>query len=56
MKRDKRDGKDGGGGGGANNTKVGVRQARNYRGEGGGLPCPFSKIGKNCPNLEKKMP
>ena len=25
-------------------------------GGGGGLPCPFSKIGKNCPNLEKKCP
>ena len=25
-------------------------------GEGGGLPCPFSKIGKKCPNLEKKCP
>ena len=25
--------------------------------EGGGLPCPFSKIGKKwCPNLEKKCP
>ena len=22
-------------------------------GRGGGLPCPFSKIGKRCPNLEK---
>ena len=25
-------------------------------GRGGGLPCPFSKIGKKCPNLEKKCP
>ena len=25
-------------------------------GEGGGLPCSFSKIGKKCPNLEKKRP
>ena len=24
-------------------------------GGGGGLPCPFSKIGKKCPNLGKKM-
>ena len=24
--------------------------------EGGGLPCPFSKIGKRCPNLGKKCP
>ena len=24
------------------------------RGEGGGLPFPFLKIGKKCPNLEKK--
>ena len=23
-------------------------------GRGGGLPCPSSKIGKKCPNLEKK--
>ena len=23
-------------------------------GRGGGLPCPFSKIGKKCPNLDKK--
>ena len=23
-------------------------------GKGGGLPCPFSKIGKKCPNFEKK--
>ena len=23
-------------------------------GECGGLPCPFSKIGKKCPNLGKK--
>ena len=23
---------------------------------GGGLHCPFSKIGENCPNLEKKCP
>ena len=27
------------------------------RGGGGeGLPCPFWKIGKKCPNLEKKCP
>ena len=25
-------------------------------GEGGGLPCPFSKIGKKCANLDKKCP
>ena len=25
-------------------------------GGGGGLPCTFSKIGKKCPNLEKKCP
>ena len=25
-------------------------------GEGRGIPCPFSKIVKKCPNLEKKMP
>ena len=25
-------------------------------GEGGGLPCLFLKIGKKCPNLEKKCP
>ena len=25
-------------------------------GRGGGLPCPFSKIGKKCPNFGKKMP
>ena len=24
--------------------------------EGGGLPCPFSKIGKKCPNFGEKMP
>ena len=24
--------------------------------EGGGLPCPFSKIGKKYSNLEKKCP
>ena len=24
--------------------------------EGGGLPCPFSKIGKKCLNLGKKCP
>ena len=29
-------------------------QVRNWR--GGGHPCPFSKIGKKCPNLEKKCP
>ena len=28
-------------------------QTRNQRGEGEDLPCPFSKIGKKCPNLEK---
>ena len=25
-------------------------------GEGGGLPCPFSKIWKKCPNFGKKIP
>ena len=25
-------------------------------GGGGGLPCPFSKIGKKCPNFGKKCP
>ena len=25
-------------------------------GRGGALPCPFSKIGKTCPSLEKKRP
>ena len=25
-------------------------------GRGGALPCPFSKIGKTCPSLEKKCP
>ena len=25
-----------------------------WRGEGGGLPFPFSKIGKKCPNFENK--
>ena len=23
---------------------------------GGGLPCPSSRTGKKCPNLEKKCP
>ena len=27
---------------------------RRGAGRGGGLPCPSSKIGKKCPNLEKK--
>ena len=35
-------------------------QARNYRAEGGrgggSLPCPFSKIGKKCPNFGQKCP
>ena len=35
---------------------LGWMQARIQRGEGGGLPCPFSKIGKNCLNLWKKCP
>ena len=25
-------------------------------GRGGGLPCPFWKTGKKCPNLVKKCP
>ena len=25
-------------------------------GRGGGLPCPFSKIAKKCPNFGKKCP
>ena len=33
-----------------------LAQTRNQKGEGGGLPCPFLKIGKKCPNLEKKCP
>ena len=28
-------------------------QARNQRGRRGGLPCPFLKIGKKCPNFGK---
>ena len=28
-------------------------QSRNYRGEGGGLPCPFLKFQEKCPILEK---
>ena len=31
------------------------RVTRGGRG-GGGLPCPFSKIGKKCPDLWKKCP
>ena len=31
------------------------RLTRGGRG-GGGFPCPFSKIGKKCPSLWKKMP
>ena len=34
----------------------GLIQASNQRREGGGLPCPFLKIGKKFPNLEKKCP
>ena len=32
-----------------------LRRVRRGR-EGGGLPCPFSKIGKKCPNFGKKCP
>ena len=33
------------------------RPTRLTRGGGrGGLPCPFSKIEKKCPNLEEKCP
>ena len=28
-------------------------QVRNSRGRGGGFPCPFSKMGKKCPNWRK---
>ena len=31
------------------------RVTRGGRG-GGGLPCPFSQIGKKCPDLWEKMP
>ena len=31
-------------------------QARNWRRGGGGLPYPFSKIGKKCPNFGQKCP
>ena len=37
-----------------NTTKQHRRVTRG--GRGGGLPCPFSKNGKKCPNLEKKCP
>ena len=32
------------------------RVTRGGRGGGGGLPCPFSQIGKKCPDLWEKMP
>ena len=35
-------------------TSLGKHVTR--RGKGGALPCPFSKIGKTCPSLEKKCP
>ena len=33
-----------------------LRRVTRGGGGGGGFPCPFSKIGKKCPNLEKKCP
>ena len=33
-----------------------VSQARNLEREGGGLRCPFLKIGKGCLDLDKKCP
>ena len=33
-----------------------TRRVTRGMGRGEGIPCPFSKIGKNCPNLGKKCP
>ena len=33
-----------------------VRRVTRAGGRGGGLPCPFSKIGKKCPNFVEKCP
>ena len=35
------------------NLKVLIGQTHNWREEGGDLPCPFSEIGKMCPNFGK---